>query len=329
MTGRPTVSVALCTHNGERFIGEQLQSILGQTELPSQVVVSDDASTDRTLEIVRETWARLDPATAPQLVVLRNEPALGVVRNFERAVTACAGELIALSDQDDLWFPSKLGRIVDRFAARAELGFVFTDARLIDAQGADLGPTLFEALEISSADLRGLDEGRAFATLLRRNLATGATVVFRRTLLDAALPFDEAWVHDEWLAIIAAAVSEVEALPEQTIGYRQHGANQIGVSAPTLRYKIRRVLQPRGERYRGLRVRAEHLLDRLTALGLEPARLDSARAKVAHESSRAALPANRLARVPPILREVRTGRYGRYSSQGMLDVLRDLLQPGS
>ena len=327
MTARASVSVALCTHNGARFVRQQLDSILSQQVPPREVVVSDDASTDDTVAIVEDLWAELDREVAPTLRVLRNPVALGVARNFEQAVTACTSELIALSDQDDVWHLDRLKLVTDVFARRPRLDLLFTDARLVDETGRDLGTSLFEALEIDPDHLAGLRDGRAFEVLLKRNLATGATIAFRRRLLGATVPFDVAWVHDEWLAIIAAAVSELDWIDNPTIDYRQHGSNQIGVRAPTLRYKVRRLFGPRCERNAGLLARAVQLTTRLEQLGVGEGTLDLIRGKLEHERHRSALARGRLARLGPILREARSGRYARYSSQGALDVVRDLFQP--
>jgi glycosyltransferase involved in cell wall biosynthesis len=322
-----TVSVALCTHNGAAFVGEQLASILAQTFAPLEVVVSDDASTDATLEIVQETWDRLvGGRTGPRLRVLRNETPLGVVRNFEQAASATTGELIALSDQDDVWAPDRLALMVGRFAQRPELELLFTDARLVDSKGQPLG-SLFDALEIGDTDLAALRTGDAFAVLLRRNLITGATVMLRRQLLERARPFPASWIHDEWLAIIGAATAAIDWMPDQLVDYRQHGANQIGVAAPSLRYKVRRVLEPRGDRYTTLVARTEELVLRLRALQVDPRLVEQAESKLAHERFRSVLPSNRLARVIPVARVASTGAYERYSSRGRLDILRDLLQP--
>ena len=321
----PTVSVALCTYNGAPYVRQQLVSILAQTVPPAEVIVSDDGSTDRTVELVRAVWERQrPPGTTLRLLV--NETPLGVVRNFEQAMGACAGEVIALSDQDDMWRPDKLELMLAQFGARPDLGVLFTDARLVDDDGQPFG-SLFAALEISSADLAAFGSGAAFGTLLRRNLATGATMLLRRSLLDAARPFPAIWVHDEWLAILAAATSTIDWLPERLIDYRQHSRNQIGAAKPTLRRKISKVLEPRADRYELLAARADVLVERLDELGADPAVIELARRKAAHERFRAALPASRPRRVRAVLAADRAGDYAAFSSRGRADVLRDLLQP--
>ena len=321
MTERPAVSVALCTHNGARYVVEQVRSILAQSEPPAQVVLSDDASTDDTVALVEGLWAGAQ--SAPELLVLRNPVALGVTANFEQAVLACTGELVALCDQDDVWAPDRLERMVDVFQRSPGLSLLFTDARLVDEAGADLGPSLFEALEVDGNDLRGIRGDGAFAVLLRRNLVTGATVLFRRSLLDSALPFDPDWVHDEWLAIIAAITGRVDFLPLQLIEYRQHGGNQIGARKPTLRDKIGRVTESRTARNARLSARAQALVDRG---GYPPEIATLVAQKAAHEQRRQRYPAARLLRLGPVLRTALSGDYGRYG-RGRYDVVRDLLQP--
>jgi glycosyltransferase involved in cell wall biosynthesis len=301
----------------------QLESILNQSHPVDEIVVSDDASTDDTLEVVRRA---LD-ASAVRTTVLRNDPPLGVTANFEQAIRATTGQIVILSDQDDIWHRDRVEQALSVFEAGAPPLLQFSDARLVDADGAELPSSLFAVLELSDADRAALAAGRAFETLLRRNLATGATVAFRRELLDDALPFPAEWVHDEWLTVLAAAHEAVTVSQAKLIDYRQHGKNQIGVVEPTIGRKIARVLQPRGDRNRGLAERSRVLLERLVALGAEPAVIDRARRKVDIEEFRAQLPARRIRRVIPVLRRATSGDYQRYCSQGAMDIVRDLLQP--
>jgi glycosyltransferase involved in cell wall biosynthesis len=320
------VSVALCTHNGAAFVEQQVRSILAQTLVPDEIVLSDDASTDATVALVT---ALVEPSPVA-LTVLENSPALGVTKNFEQAVRACSGDLIALCDQDDSWHPGKLAAAAALFAENSDLLLASSDADLVDGDGAPLGHSLFEALEIADADLDALNSGDAFAVLLRRNLVTGATTVFRRQLVDIAGDFPSAWVHDEWLASMAAAVGRVRMTRERQVDYRQHGANQIGAAKLSLRGKAGRLLEPRASRNARLEARARALVERLQLLGAAvPAPvLAGARGKLDHETLRNSLPANRLRRIAPVVREARSGGYGRYG-RGRIDVLRDLVQSAS
>lgn len=330
MTPTPAISVALCTYNGARFIEEQVRSICLQTVPPAEIVLSDDASTDngialacQTVEACREERPGLDIAVK----VLRNTTALRVTKNFEQAAAACSGELIALCDQDDVWHPDRLERMAAEFARRPDLLLMHSDARLVDGALQDLGDSLFHAIEVQPFELAWVHAGRAFDVLLRRNIATGATTMFRRTLLVAALPFPKEWVHDEWLAIVASAIGAVDVVEEELIDYRQHGNNQIGARRDTFTEKVRKAVASRGDTHVKRAFKAQLLLERLLTLGdrVAPTTIDKLRDKLVHQRFRAALPPSRLARCVPVLREALTGRYNKFG-RGVPGVVRDLFE---
>lgn len=323
------VSVALCTRNGARYLPEQLRSICAQEPLPREIVLSDDASTDDTLAVVRDTLAQCGMADRIALRVFSNSPPLGVTRNFEQAVRACNHDLIALCDQDDVWHPGRLASMVAQFEARPDLLLLHTDARLVDGELKPLGSTLFHALEVQPAELEAIASGEAFGVLLRRNLVTGATTMFRRALLEAALPFAPEWVHDEWLAAVAAATGRMDVLPEPTIDYRQHGNNQIGARRLTLSEKIAKAFVERGDKHAARLRRVEALLQRLQQLGdrVRPGYLEAQRDKVAHQRFRAGLPAARPLRLLPILVEAARGRYARFG-RGKQAIVQDVFERG-
>lgn len=317
------LSVALGTHNGSRFIREQVESILAQTLSPTEIVLSDDASSDDTVSVVRE-MLRAHPQVT--LTVFENRPALGVVKNFEQAALAASGDLVALCDQDDSWHPTKLESIVRVFEERPEVGLVHTDARLVDGDGVPLGTSLLQSLEARGSELREIHEGRGFDTLLRRNLVTGATTVVRASLVRAAAPFPSEWVHDEWLAVIAGALGATEVLENELIDYRQHGGNQIGARKLTLREKFAKFREPRVARNAHLLRRATVLAERVSTLDVDPDRVRRAHAKLAFERYRSSLPAAHALRAFPIARRALAGDYARFTL-GLPDVVRDLLQP--
>lgn len=318
-----SVSVALASYNGELFLGRQLESIARQTQLPDQVVVSDGGSDDGSVELVRDFFAA-HPALGGVLVA--DGTCLGVSANFERAIAATTGELVALCDQDDVWAPDRLERGAAAFDDPTVL-LTHSNARLVDAAGAPIGIGLFAALGVGGRELAQLAGPDAFALLIRRNLITGATAMVRRDLLNLALPFPEEWVHDEWLGILAAATGGIVPLSAELIDYRQHGGNQIGVAPPTLRGKVRRMLEPRRDRYVRFARRSTVLAERLDEIGApEKSRL-LARRKVEFEGSRAQYGGHRRSRIVPVLRNARGGGYAAFSSQRRLDLFRDLLQP--
>ena len=331
MTNRgASVSVALCTHNGERFVGEQVASILAQTVLPAEIVLSDDASTDGTVDAVArvvESWRAEHPESPIQLRILRNTTALGVTGNFEQAVAVSSGEFIALSDQDDIWHADRVERALAGFETNPAILLLHSDARLVDAAGVPLGDSLFSAYDVNPSVIDAIHSGRAFDILARRTIVTGAATMVRRRLVEVSSPFPAGWVHDEWLAIVAAALEAIDVIGEQLIDYRQHGNNEIGAGTLSFTGKLRRMLEPRTDRNRRLLERSVSLAERFASMpeiadGFTAAAAD----KLEHEKVRSALPTARIRRLPAVFRELQTGRYSRFG-RGAADAVRDLLQP--
>lgn len=333
-----TSAVALCTYNGERFLRIQLDSILAGDTLPTEIVIADDGSTDSTLQVV-EAWAPRARELGIRVEVIAGTN-VGVTANFARAIGATSSDIVVLSDQDDAWHPPRLHKALEAFQGDDTLLLHHGNARLVDQNGDELGLTLFDGLAVSEAEVSGINGGGAFDVYLRRNVATGATVAFRRALFARAAPLPEGWLHDEWLAIIAAATGTVRVTEQTLIDYRQHGSNVVGVEEPTLAYKVRRMLATSPERNVQLAERARVLAERLASMpavtgaasgeaeGVPQALRDAARAKARFEGIRATLPAARILRLPTVLRAARGGGYQRFASQGLLDIARDLLQSG-
>ncbi|HEU5222619.1 MAG TPA: glycosyltransferase family 2 protein [Candidatus Lumbricidophila sp.] len=322
------IGVALCTHNGAAHVEAQVRSILNQTRPVDELVVSDDASTDATIRLVEATVAAhvATGAQAPELKLLRNRLPLGVTANFEQALAATSSDVVALADQDDVWSPERVARALAELDAYPQAELVMSDARLIGGDGVDLRRTLFGTLGVDAALVDAL-RADPFEVLLHRNIVTGATVLLTRSLLERARPFPSAWVHDEWLAIVAAVGGGIAVCDAPLIEYRQHGANQIGVTKRTVSVLLERLRAPRTDRNARLLARATVMAERMPALAVGRARvLAAAYEKLDHERRRSALPARRIARLAPVLQIWRTGGYRNYGL-GAQDALRDLVQP--
>ncbi len=292
-----------------------------------EIVLSDDASQDETPGKVRSVVSRhLSEGVAPALHITINTSPLGVTKNFEQAIRQCSGDLIALCDQDDVWHNDRLNTIASVFRNAPELLLLHGNADLIDDQGNTLGHSLFEALEVTAAELHMIRAGRAFDAYLRRNLATGATTVFRKSLLEVALPFPEEWLHDEWLAMIASSTGMVSVCDEVMVGYRQHNLNQVGVKRLTLAMKMRKLTSRRAELLALNLKKNTILLERLVQLPgrVTPQKLDLLKAKISHQQFRLNLPRPRLARVPAVVLAAIQGQYHRFD-RGLLTMARDLL----
>ena len=316
------VSVVVCTHNGEKYLTEQLQSIRDQTRPPDEIIISDDGSTDSTLQIVAEfTSSTGGPQTPVWRAATRRTP-LGVSGNFASALSEARGEFIALADQDDVWEPDRLEKGLAHFHDGALL--VHSDAALIDTSGRPTG-TLKSALRLTISERRHLLSGRALTALLRRNVVTGATTMIRSSLLEQALPIPEGWVHDEWLALVAAVQGGVVFHQDPLIRYRQHGNNEIGASKADYDEATRRLREKRSEFF-ARKLRRNHGI--VVLLEENPSWVDSAahaslKAKVEFDRWRSALPSSRARRVVPVLRRWVTGHFCHYA-RGYLDVIRDI-----
>lgn len=315
------VEVVLCTFNGAEFLPAQLQSIRNQSRPIDRLVISDDGSTDGTLAILRSLEA------PPRTVLHQNERRLGASANFGQALRQVNGDVVVLCDQDDIWYHNKVERLLFELDRHVEALLVHSDARIIDGTGVPSGKTLFAELSYSASDRTRWDRGEALAILVRQNVVTGATIAIRRDLLDYALPVPDGFWHDEWLALIAAAIGQIRRIDEPLIDYRIHDRNQIGLLKIRARERLRAMTSKRGDYHLKRAQKLEVLLQRVRALGSRVAteHLRLIEQVSLHWRDRAHLPSRRLARVPVIWRQWSSGGYQRFSS-GFRSALRDLVE---
>ncbi len=320
------ISIALCTYNGARFLEEQLGSYLAQTRLPDELVVCDDGSTDGSLAILERFAGR-----APFPVRLeRNAERLGSTKNFEKAIGLCTGELIATSDQDDIWLPHKLALGEAGFDVDPQRGLVFSDAEVVDEDLRALGYTLWQSIHLGPWQQWRVRKGNAFDVLLRQWLVTGATMMFRASYLPYVLPIPESWIHDGWIAFLIGAMAPVGLLDSSTVQYRQHGGQQIGGKKLGWRelYDVAKRIGP--DHFRITHQRFLLARDRLHALAprlRDPSYLDLLDRKVAHQSRRLAIAESpsRLEKMTWSLAELVQWRYQRFSPATVTHCLKDLL----
>lgn len=303
-----TISVALCTYNGDRFLADQLASLAAQSRLPDEVVVCDDGSSDGTLRILQ---AFAESAPFP-VAVHRNDRQLGVALNFSRAISLCSGSVVALADQDDVWMHRKLERVGAIFDERPSVGAVFSDAELVDERLQPFGRTLFEAIGFSERRQERFRQGGALEVLLSRSVCCGATLAFRAECRSAVLPVPPSGLHDVWLAVILSASTEMVGLSEPLIRYRQHADNQIGAPTSGLRTNLarRRRQMALGDELAHYREMATRIARQRGVDSQATARLN---AKIRHLEVRHGLPGDRHRRLQPVLTEFARGRYHRYS----------------
>jgi glycosyltransferase involved in cell wall biosynthesis len=321
-----TFSVALCTCNGAAYLPEQLASIAAQRRRPDELIVHDDASEDDTPVIVR-TFAERAPFPVR---FERHVQRVGSTRNFDGAFAACTGDLIASSDQDDVWRPDKLGAIEQRFREQPGVGLVFSDADLIDAASKPIGSRLWARIGFDQRRQEFWRDRGALTALVPGRLVTGATMAFRSRFRTLVLPTPEGiapMIHDGWIALAIAAAAGVAFMDDPLVAYRLHASQQIGAPERT------------GERL-GPIASARHVNAysmHIASLGALRERLAAGRAGpegvaavshvetiLRHFELRAGLPARRRDRWPLVWRELTSGRYRDYGN-GVRSFVKDLV----
>lgn len=308
-----TLSVALCTFNGSRFLREQLESITAQIRPPDELVVCDDGSADSTAQII-DGFAR--QVAFPVRWYTRDTP-VGSTKNFEKAIALCQGDLIALSDQDDVWLPDRLRATESTFQSDANADAFFSDAEIVDASLNPLGCRLWDIVRFGRPEQSDVRRGRAVALLLRRNVVTGATLAFRSDLRKLLLPVPEGWVHDAWIALLIGATGKLAFTERPLIRYRQHSSNQIGALKLGFGEQLEKAKTPHAEIYAAAAANYAVARERLlTAKGVtvSPEVIRLLEAKIAHMQTRATLPSSRVRRLPVVLSELAAGRYRCYSN---------------
>ena len=233
------ISVALCTYNGEKYIKEQLDSILNQTILPDEIVICDDCSTDNTFSILESFKKK--PEDKLDVFLVRNDIQLKTIKNFEKAISLTSGDWIFLSDQDDIWHERKVETMMEYVEKFPKTKLLFTNADLIDENGNLLEVKLWEMWKFNShKQSNWLYYRNSFKSLVyNENYVTGATVMFSRSLLRKALPISVpyGYYHDAWLALHAAAIDGLSFLDVCTIKYRIHSEQQVGINNSIIQHK--------------------------------------------------------------------------------------------
>jgi glycosyltransferase involved in cell wall biosynthesis len=205
------ISVCLASCNGEKFIFEQIKSIVSQLEEIDELIISDDSSTDKTLSIIENFKDN-------RIRIFSGNKFYNPVYNFENALKQTTGEVIVLSDQDDIWLANKLSVIRQRFQKKpAEIYTIVLDGQIIDEHGSVIKESIFEVMS----------SGKGIIKNLYKNTYMGCCMVFSRELLKVLLPFPKKIpMHDSWIGLLSEFYGVVEFVPEKTIQYRRHQVNR-------------------------------------------------------------------------------------------------------
>jgi glycosyltransferase involved in cell wall biosynthesis len=255
------VSIAMATYNGEKFLREQLDSIYNQTYKNIEVVVCDDCSTDKTVEILEEYRQKYG------LIYYINEKNLYCIKNFEKAISLCKGDFIALSDQDDVWLTEKIEILLEEIP---DYSLIYSDVKYIDENGNILIESERELFKPEKKSIIRSFKNIPFSDSEYKICYTkGCTMLFKKEVVQKAIPipaFERQ--HDWWINIVALRLNGIKYYSEPLILYRKH-SNNLSSNPRSIFYnkyfnKIRLFLQPV---YRIIKsVQRQH---KLKELGLE------------------------------------------------------------
>lgn len=312
------VSVVLATFQGERFIREQLDSLRRQWRQPDELVVVDDGSTDRTLDIVREF-----AEAAPFRVVVMDRPEhRGTSATFGEAMALATGDVLVVCDQDDRWYPDKISILVEALEAQPDAYIAFSDAGLIDANGRPIGRSRWRVAGFSPVEQAAMSRD-PLGLMLARRVMSGCTAAIRAELVPAILPIPGALhpslspiIYDHWISLVGAATGPVVLVPRQLVDYRIHPRQQIGIPglairrwAPRTSLRLAQFRASRDEIDRRMEfdsLHAELIQERLAETGLGSEAADTVlRMATRHLRSRQSLPEARHRRVGEIIAELR------------------------
>lgn len=318
------VSIAMATYNGEKYLQQQLDSFAAQTRLPDELVVSDDASSDRTTDILTD-FKRHAPF---EVRISVNPENIGLVKNFERAVTMCAGDLIFLSDQDDVWFSDKISYVEQEMMSdEALLSFsnnhIITDDKLVATKYTTLG------------NMKKM--GRPDSMF-----GHGCCTVIRRELVEAITPFPAFIGHDAWIRDITESVKRRKVSDKPLQYYRKHenNASEWATSLPQAHSRLREIMRygladaRDGWRWEvrmleELRNRLGERLDYFMGLGIASATVDAVIEKLdarkeALEKRVDVVSVSRTSRIFHVAGMYRRGEYGHFA--GIMSAFKDLIR---
>lgn len=328
--GSPSIGIVLPTYNGSAYLREQLESIQAQSRVPDEIVVSDDGSSDLTVDIARSVGA----STPTPLHLIAGDH-VGLRRNVGRALEASRADVLVFADQDDMWAPGKLEAVAAAFSDPA-VTLWFSDAALVDAQGRSLDRSAWQSAALDDGVRATIDSGAGLSRLIHGQTVTGATMAVRRSVLELALPLpreldtpDHLMLHDGWLALLASLLGTTVTDSRQFTLYRQHAGQITGMAMAATPTNGQPGRTTRGARRAQLSVdqrRVQLVLDRLRSHGVldrcRPQDIDWLESAEAFYGARTT-PAG-AARLQAIARQVLVGGYQRFA-RGWRTAISDLV----
>ena len=220
--GPEAIDILMATYNGEKYLKKQIESILNQTYSNIRLIISDDCSTDKTMQVIKECEEK-----DKRIIVYSQEKNLGFVKNFEFLLTKVENQIYMLSDQDDIWLPEKIENTY-KCLKENDADLVFTDLTVVDENENIINNSFNELMNLA----KKIDKTKnSYELVYLYNCVTGCTIMTKKNMIKDILPIptnSKHMYHDHWIALITAMKGKIVYLPEQLIKYRQHTNNQIG-----------------------------------------------------------------------------------------------------
>ena len=225
------IDILLATYNGEKYVGEQIESILSQTYKNINLIISDDKSQDNTRKILEE-YAKKDE----RITVYFQEKNLGYIKNFEFLINQVKSEYFMLSDQDDVWLPEKVEKSIKKLKEE-NADLVFADLEVVDKDLNTMYPSFNDFMKLT----RKINKcQKSYKMNYLYNCVTGCTLLARSKTIEEFMPIpnkSKYLVHDHWIALMISLNGKLAYIPEKLIKYRQHGDNQIGTDKISHKFK--------------------------------------------------------------------------------------------
>lgn len=216
------IDVLLATYNGEKYVREQIESILNQSYKNIRLIISDDCSNDNTVNILKE-YEKKDN----RVILYIQSQNLGVVANIEFLLKKVENRLYMLSDQDDIWLPEKIEKSVEVLKIN-DVDLVFGDLEVVDKELKTIYPSFGDFMLLNKKIRNYINTYRLNYLY---NCVTGCTVLSKREFIEKILPLPKSskyLIHDHWIGLIVSLNGKLAYIPEKYIKYRQHGNNEVG-----------------------------------------------------------------------------------------------------
>ncbi len=224
------IDILMATYNGEKYVREQIDSILSQTYTNFNLIISDDCSTDNTVSILKE-YEKKDN----RITVYVQEKNLGYIKNFEFLLKQVKSEYFMLSDQDDVWLSQKVEKTYQKMI-EDDVDLVFGDLFIVNEKLEIINDSMFKFLKVD----KRLKKYHDYKLIYMDNCVTGCTLMSKRKFLPLILPLPSSTkylVHDYWIALVVILNGKFSYMEEKYIKYRQHTQNQIGTDKISTKFE--------------------------------------------------------------------------------------------